>query len=101
VSFLEIEPYENPLALDRFSIVFMITVIEHLPDPLATVQNFSHSGDIILTIYSQAINGAAKSLTSVARRKISGGGSGRRLIVWKAEACTQINLYSVEQTGEE
>ncbi len=43
VQFVEIEPYENSLPLERFNIVFMLTVMEHLPDPLATVRNITAS----------------------------------------------------------
>jgi len=43
VNFIEIEPYINPLVGKKFNVIFMITVMEHLPDPLQTVQNITSS----------------------------------------------------------
>ena len=39
VKFIEIEPYKESLADKKFDVVLMITVLEHLPDPLAVIQN--------------------------------------------------------------
>ncbi len=43
VKFIEIEPYKNPLIDNQYNVVFMITVMEHLPDPLKTVENITNS----------------------------------------------------------
>ena len=41
--FLEIDPYKNPLVDRKFNVVLMITVLEHLPDPLVVVKNITSS----------------------------------------------------------
>jgi len=54
VKFLEIEPFENPFTRERFDAAFMVTVMEHLPDPLATVENITaslRSGGIFIFDY--------------------------------------------------
>lgn len=43
VKFLEIQPFKNCLEKNKYQVVFMITVMEHLPDPLATVDQITAS----------------------------------------------------------
>jgi len=43
VHFFEIEPYKNPLHDKNYSVIFMITVMEHLPDPLKTIERITGS----------------------------------------------------------
>jgi len=45
VNYIEIEPYKNALIKyeENFDVVFLITVMEHLPDPLNVVQNIHKS----------------------------------------------------------
>ena len=43
VRFLEIQPYQNPLEEQRYNTVLMITVMEHLPNPLETVEMITKS----------------------------------------------------------
>ncbi len=45
VKFLEIKPYQDPLKeiSDKPNVVFLITVMEHLPDPLNVVKNIHNS----------------------------------------------------------
>ena len=44
VSFLNIKPYENCLNKKKlYDAVFMITVMEHLPNPIETVKNITNN----------------------------------------------------------
>ena len=42
VEHFEIVPFENSIQKSKYNIVFMITVMEHLPDPLDTVKNITN-----------------------------------------------------------
>ena len=41
--FLEIQPYQNPLEERSYDVVLMITVMEHLPNPVETVELITRS----------------------------------------------------------
>jgi len=41
VDHFEITPYENSIDKNKYNVIFMITVMEHLPDPLNTVKNIT------------------------------------------------------------
>ncbi len=41
--FIEIQPYDNNLPNEYFNVIFMITVMEHLPDPMNTIVNVTNS----------------------------------------------------------
>lgn len=43
VRFLEIQPYQNPLEERSYDVVLMITVMEHLPNPVETVELITRS----------------------------------------------------------
>ena len=45
VNFIEIKPYKNPFdnLKEKFDVVFLVTVMEHLPDPLEVVKNIHRS----------------------------------------------------------
>jgi 2-polyprenyl-3-methyl-5-hydroxy-6-metoxy-1,4-benzoquinol methylase len=43
VKFIEVEPYQNSLPSEAFNVVFLITVMEHLPDPLTTIESITKS----------------------------------------------------------
>jgi len=42
VNHFEITPYENSIQKSKYNIIFMDTVMEHLPDPLETVNNVTN-----------------------------------------------------------
>lgn len=42
VDYIEIRPYENSIKEKSYNVIFMITVMEHLPDPLETVKNITN-----------------------------------------------------------
>ena len=41
VKHFEIVPFENSIPKSKYNIIFMVTVMEHLPDPLKTVKNIT------------------------------------------------------------
>jgi 2-polyprenyl-3-methyl-5-hydroxy-6-metoxy-1,4-benzoquinol methylase len=43
IKFLEIVPYKNTLPRDCFNVVLLVSVMEHLPDPLTTIKNVTAS----------------------------------------------------------
>ncbi len=74
VNFIEIEPYKNPLMgfEENFDVVFLITVMEHLPDPLETVKNIHRSirkGGYLLFDYILSDGEAQDTAEAVKQRK--------------------------------
>ena len=41
INYFEIKPYENSIQKEKYNVILMITVMEHLPNPLDTVKNIT------------------------------------------------------------
>ena len=73
VNFIEIKPYKNPLEdlKEKFDAVFLVTVMEHLPDPLEVVKNIHRSikkGGYLLFDYILSDGNAQDTIEAVKQR---------------------------------
>ncbi len=73
VNFIEIKPYKNPLEdlKEKFDAVFLVTVMEHLPDPLEVVKNIHRSiktGGYLLFDYILSDGHAQDTIEAVKQR---------------------------------
>lgn len=73
VNFIEIKPYKNPFdnLKEKFDVVFLVTVMEHLPDPLEVVKNIHRSikkGGYLLFDYILSDGHAQDTIEAVKQR---------------------------------
>ena len=71
VNFLEIQPFHNCLVNNKYQVVFMITVMEHLPDPLETVKRITaslKSGGILVFDYILGDGDGQDTIEAVTQR---------------------------------
>ena len=73
-NFFEIKPYQNPLKdmENTFDVVFLITVMEHLPDPLEVVKNIHKSikkGGLFMFDYIFSDGEAQDTIEAVRQRE--------------------------------
>ena len=72
VNFLEIQPFKNCLINEKYQVVFMITVMEHLPDPLSTVERVTtslKSGGIYIFDYILGDGDGQDTIEAVTQRE--------------------------------